>query len=113
LLPALRLLHIDLQLLPGAKVNRELELWEDSILGLAETVSTENEIKTRQSITTLCSKIMDRAEAYIHKIEGLVARDNSKPEGWLRVLSMIKCLWEEELEVAGRVRQAVIDGVEF
>lgn len=113
LLPALRLLHIDLQLPSGAKVDHELNIWEDSLLGLAEIVSIENETKTRESITTICNEIADRAEVYIQRIELKLGEAKSKSEGWLRVLGMVRCLWEEELEVAGRVRQAVLDGVEF
>ncbi|KAF8605173.1 SET domain-containing protein [Ceratobasidium sp. AG-I] len=113
LLPALRLLHINLQLPSGVKVNRDLESWEDSLLGLAETVSSENETKTRQSIITLCSKIVNRAELYIQRVEAQLLQDGGESEGWRRVISMVQCLWEEELEVARRVRQAVLNGVEF
>jgi hypothetical protein len=114
LLPALRLLHIPLRPAP----NHDLRLWEDSLLGLAEIVSAENEAKVRDSITTLCEQVICRSDLKIPLVQSqiLIAQDGVEKdgdEGRLLVLCMVKALWEEERQVAELVQRAVVDGVEF
>ncbi|KAG8693472.1 hypothetical protein FRC11_002879, partial [Ceratobasidium sp. 423] len=109
-IPALRLLHISLGSEKG--VNRELQFWEDSLLGLTENVSYENESKVRESVTALCERIVRRSTTKISQIRSQMANNKVvKPPGWLQVLSMIERLWEEERYVAESVRQATLDGI--
>ncbi|KAG8682719.1 hypothetical protein FRC08_014766, partial [Ceratobasidium sp. 394] len=113
LFPALRLFHIPTEPSP----NRELELWEDTLLGLVEVVSPENESKVRDSMTALCRTIMRRALLNIPLVQSRIsaaeggARDGD--EGYLQVLRMAKTLWEEEYRVAELVEKSIVDGVQF
>ncbi|CAE6521978.1 unnamed protein product [Rhizoctonia solani] len=111
-IPALRLLHISLG--PQNDTSRELRFWEDSLLGLAENVSDENESKVRESVTALCERIVRRSTIKVSQIRSQMADDKVvKPLEWLQVLSMIERLWEEERYVAESVRRAILDGIAF
>jgi hypothetical protein len=114
LLPALRLLHIPLKPTP----NRDLELWENSLLGLVEIVSAENEAKARDSIIALCKQVIRRGDLKIPLVQSQISIAQGAAEkdgggGRLQVLCMVKALWEEERQVAELVQNAVVDGVEF
>ncbi|CAE6449742.1 unnamed protein product [Rhizoctonia solani] len=111
-IPALRLLHVSL----GHKndSDHELKLWEDSILGLTENVSEENESMVQESLITLCEQIIRRSTDKISQIKSRKADDEAiRPTEWLQVLSMIERLWEEEYHVAESVRQATLNGIVF
>ncbi|KAJ1311048.1 hypothetical protein OPQ81_009553 [Rhizoctonia solani] len=111
-IPALRLLHIALD--SKGNMNRELRFWEDSILGLTENVSMENESKVRESVIALCERIVRRSIKKISQIKSQMAGNKStKPAEWLRVLSTIERLWEEERYVAESVRQSTLNGIVF
>lgn len=91
-----------------------MELWEASIQGLTEKVSTENESKIRESIATLCDQIIYRSEAKQLRVQHQMV-ENRVPsvEGWLEVLTMANLLWEEERHVAQSIKQSVLAGIEF
>ncbi|KAH7344599.1 hypothetical protein B0J17DRAFT_636045 [Rhizoctonia solani] len=111
-IPALRLLHISID--PENDTNHELKLWEDSILGLTENVSKENESMVRESLITLCERIVRRSTVNISQMRSRMVNDEAiRPTEWLQVLSMIERLWEEEYEVAESVRQASLNGIVF
>ncbi|KAF8761564.1 Oxidoreductase family, C-terminal alpha/beta domain [Rhizoctonia solani] len=99
---ALRLLHVSINSEDDS--NHELQLWEDSIMGLVDNVSEENELKVRQSVIDLCKTIVERSKTKISYVRSQVAdREASGPVEWLHVLDMIEQLWEEEYYVAKKL----------
>ncbi|QRV91093.1 RuBisCO LSMT substrate-binding protein [Ceratobasidium sp. AG-Ba] len=112
LLPVLRLVHISL----GPTSGRELELWENTILGLAEVVSAENEHGARASLIEICERITRESEISTpivkNKMETAQGAEH-KGEGYLHALCMALVLWEEAHRVAEFVKKAVVDGIEF
>ncbi|CAE6460995.1 unnamed protein product [Rhizoctonia solani] len=109
---ALRLLHVSINSEDDS--NHELQLWEDSIMGLVDNVSEENELKVRQSVIDLCKTIVERSKTKISYVRSQVAdREASGPVEWLHVLDMIEQLWEEEYYVAKSVQQFALTGAAF
>jgi hypothetical protein len=111
-IPALRLHYISLE--SKSDTNPELQLWEDSIMGLTDRISEENDSKVRQSVTRLCERIIERSKSRIADIRSQVANTwEIKASEWSQVLHMIERLWEEEYYVAEGVRQSTLNGVVF
>ncbi|KEP55132.1 RuBisCO LSMT substrate-binding protein [Rhizoctonia solani 123E] len=111
-IPALRLFHMSLNYEDDA--NPGLKLWEDSILGLTENISAENESKVRESIIELCEVIIQRSTTKISQVRSQAAETEViRPAEWLQILSMVERLWEEEHYVAESVRQATLNGIVF
>ncbi|QRW05180.1 SET domain-containing protein [Ceratobasidium sp. AG-Ba] len=112
LLPVLRLAHISL----GPTSGRELKLWENTILGLAEVVSAENEHGARASLIEICERVTRESEISTpivkNKMEAARGAEH-KDEGYLHALCMALVLWEEAYQVAELVKKAVVDGIEF
>ncbi|KAG8743162.1 hypothetical protein FRC12_015113 [Ceratobasidium sp. 428] len=114
LLPALRLLHVP-SLAPVP--NRSLELWENTLLGLVDVVSTENESQVRSSMKTLCKRIIDRSALKISLVQFQISVNGhgagDRDKDYLQVLRMAKILWEEEGQVAELVENSIVGGVQF
>ncbi|KAG8743124.1 hypothetical protein FRC12_015126 [Ceratobasidium sp. 428] len=114
LLPVLRLLHVP-SLAPMA--NRDLELWENTLLGLVDIVSTENEFKVRSSMKTLCKYIIDRSVLKVSLVQFQIAVNEhsagDRDKNYLQVLRMAKTLWEEEGHIAKLVENSIVDGIQF
>ncbi|KAF8741349.1 Oxidoreductase family, C-terminal alpha/beta domain, partial [Rhizoctonia solani] len=84
---ALRLLHVSIN--PENDSNHELQLWEDSIMGLVDNVSEENELKVRQSVIDLCKTVVERSKTKISFIRSQVTdSEASDPVEWLRRASV-------------------------
>ncbi|KAG8748505.1 hypothetical protein FRC10_003638 [Ceratobasidium sp. 414] len=110
LFPALRLFHTE------PSPSRDLKLWEDTLLGLVEIVSQENESKVRDSMAMLCKSIMRRDLLNIPLVQSRISiAENSGDgnEGYLQVLRMAKALWEEEFQIAELVEKSIVDGIQF
>ncbi|KAG9103928.1 hypothetical protein FRC06_006873 [Ceratobasidium sp. 370] len=106
LFPALRLFHISIEPSPGG----DLELWENTLLGMIEIVSPENESKVRDSVTMLCRRIMRRDLLNIPLVQSRISiAESSGDEGNLQVLRMAKMLWEEEYMIAELVEKSIVD----
>ncbi|KAG9128163.1 hypothetical protein FRC07_003992 [Ceratobasidium sp. 392] len=113
LLPTLRLFHVSLEPTP----NRDLEFWENTLLGLADIVSAENESKVRDSIMALCRQIIGRSVVKVPLVQSKISagqrRVGDGDEGYLQVLRMAKSLCEEERLIAELVEKSIVDGVQF
>ncbi|CUA73864.1 hypothetical protein RSOLAG22IIIB_01385 [Rhizoctonia solani] len=111
-IPALRLFHISLNC--NGDTSTELKLWEDSVLGLKENISEDNDSKVWESLTALCERIIQRSTIKISQIRSQAAETKAiRPAEWLQVLSMIERLWDEERYVSESVRQATLNGTVF
>ncbi|CAE6419459.1 unnamed protein product [Rhizoctonia solani] len=83
-IPALRLLHIPLN--SQNDTNRELQLWEDSLVGLTDDVSKQNESKVRRSVIGLCENIIERSKNKISHVRSQVTDGEASCSAeWLQV----------------------------
>ncbi|KAJ7172493.1 hypothetical protein C8R46DRAFT_893627 [Mycena filopes] len=83
LITALRLLHVSL-----VDSNGALRRWQDTLTGLRDVVSEENEKAWKATVLAICTTLIQRADAQ---------RSNADLVGDVRVL------WEEEQHVASRI----------
>ena len=96
---------------PRSESDRLLERWKDVVSGVAEVVSPENEQMWRNMLTDICEQVIERARVGLDAIARVQREGAPEWIGWMR--GNIRCLWQEELEVARAVAQSVKSGEEF
>lgn len=115
LITALKLLNIvdsDATEPPSrSESKRLLERWKDVVNGLADVISPENEHRWRGMLTAICGQLIKRARVGLDAVGGVHAEGTRGWIGWMK--GNIRCLWQEELEVAQAVVQSVESGEEF
>lgn len=105
LLPPLRLLHLRLS------DESQLKRFEATISGHEEIISPENDMKMRETLAGICEKLMSRADTSLRALDDF-AGDTDLMLDTLsfdlsQSLRFIRWLWEEELDVANRLRQHI------
>lgn len=114
LITALRLFHIidDKGTSLPLKSEKLVAKWKDVINGNVDAISPSNEQEWRQGLLAICDQVVLRAKT---GLEGIARStfDGQSPE-WLEWMKgNIRCLWQEELEVAQAVILSVESGEEF
>lgn len=116
LLVALRLINLDLfpENTPE-EVDGILSPWRKVALGIAETVSEENEAAVRRDLGQLCERLILRAESGMQRLME-VSEDQSDDDAcdwfdWAK--GNVRMLWEEERKVARAVQDASQSGELF
>jgi hypothetical protein len=110
LISALRLLHcIDSSIEPeGSALEDVFEQWRRVLYGQEEALSEACEKAWRQTLSDICERVAQRAQAAIQSVG---AQSESLWAAWMQV--NVETLWREELEVAEAVRSSVQAGIEF
>ena len=97
----------------NAPAEATLEEWRQTVYGMQETISSENEERWRQTLLDLCQSIEERARSKVLEMKNLASSDADGPS-WLRYAeACIANLWEEERLVSHAVAKSVRDGVDF
>ena len=86
--------------------------WRDTLLGITDTISPDNEAKWRSTLITICNLVVEEG------IMGLQYTLGSKFDErnclWSeRMRDNVALLWSEQTVVAREVLQSLKDGVEF
>lgn len=105
LLPPLRLLHLRLS------DKSQLKRFEATIYGYEEIISPENDMKMRETLAGICEKLMSRADTGLRALDDFAGDTDLKLDtlsfDLSQSLQFIRWLWEEELDVANRLRQHI------
>ncbi|KIY61738.1 SET domain-containing protein [Cylindrobasidium torrendii FP15055 ss-10] len=97
-LAALRLYHcIDRS--DGIFEQASVELWKDTLSGVREEISDENEERVRETLLAVCERVQKYA------VKGMAAADS--------ISGIIQSLWEEEAIVARAVRERLLNREPF
>ncbi|KAI0082678.1 SET domain-containing protein [Panus rudis PR-1116 ss-1] len=114
--PSYRLIAA-LRLLCHAKASNNMETclqrWCDTVSGIQETISEENERHWRQVLSEICLTIASRVRAGLRRLEESVEGEGRSTEWGEWMVGNIRYLWLEELEVCECVAESVQRGEEF
>lgn len=110
LLPPLRLLHLRLS------DKSQLKRFEATIYGYEEIISPENNTEMRGSLAEICEKLTSRADTGLRALDDFAGEADSELDtlgfDLSQSLKFIRCLWEEELDVANKLQQHIERGGE-
>ncbi|KAF8628383.1 hypothetical protein AX15_003909 [Amanita polypyramis BW_CC] len=105
LITALRLYHV----VPPTEASEDVvRPWMETILGIREEISKENEALWRKTLVEICEKVEAEAEKGIMR-----ARMETNGEWQKHMQDNIEQLWTEELWIARGVKKSVETGVAF
>ncbi|KAI0318943.1 hypothetical protein OF83DRAFT_1113040 [Amylostereum chailletii] len=110
LLTALRLYHV-FATEGKAGTEAELQLWRDTVRGLRDVISCENEERVRATLVTICGTVVARARTALAEIGRWDTEDGRGWVEWQR--SSVRRLWAEEAVVASAVVASVNSGAVF
>ena len=89
--------------------SQELQLWDKTILGEKDIVSSENEKAVWQQLSEICRVAARRAEAGLDRLKhACQGRDLLDWRGY--AVEAIRTLWLEEKRVATAVMQSIESG---
>lgn len=115
LITALRLLALGSEMSHVPTTHEEdvvYRPWRDTLLGITDTISPDNEAKWRITLTTICNLVVEEGTTGLQRT--LVSRfdeQNYSWSGWMR--DNVVLLWSEQIVVARAVLQSLEDGIEF
>jgi hypothetical protein len=100
---ALRLIHLHSD--SGAVDTRP---WKDTIAGLRDNISDDNEVAWRVSLQQLCEAIQIRASSHL-ELEASLINANTSWTNWMQ--GNVRMLWEEEVLTARMVLDSLAAGL--
>ena len=89
--------------------DESLHLWRETVQGLRDSISTENEEHVRLTIVDVCRVLGSRAEKAIEALDACACSEDVAEA--LRV--GIRTLWREDAVVARSVVSSVLSGTVF
>ena len=115
LITALRLLAMGSGMIHLPTVDEEdgvCQPWRNTLLGITDTISPDNEAKWRITLATICNLVVVVGTAGLQCALGSrFDEQNHSWLGWMR--NNIALLWSEQIVVARAVLQSLEDGIEF
>ena len=115
LITALRLFAMGSAMIHPPTADEEDDVcqpWRDTLLGIADTISPDNEAKWRLTLATICNLVVEEGTTGLQHILGSgFDEQNHSWSGWMR--DNITLLWWEQIVVARAVLQSLEDGIEF
>jgi len=86
--------------------------WRNTLLGITDTISPDNEAKWRMTLATICNLVEEEGTTGLQCTLGSRFDEQSHSwSGWMR--NNIALLWSEQIVVARAVLQSLEDGIEF
>jgi hypothetical protein len=86
-----------LKLYSALELKEAVDLWRDTIMGVREVISLENEARWRMTLKSICLNVIERARQKL-------------ADGTLRLDEIpLRTLWEEEIIVAEAVLRDVVE----
>ena len=86
--------------------------WKDTLLGITETISPDNEAKWRITLVTICNLVVEEGTVSLQRIPDSRSDEQDHPwSGW--VTGNIELLCLEQIVVARAVLRSLEDGTEF
>jgi len=115
LVTALRLFAMGSGMIHLPTVDEEGDIcrpWRDTLLGITDTISPDNEAKWRMILSTICDLVVEEGTTGLQRIMGSRFDEQDHPwSGWMR--DNIALLWSEQIVVARAVFQSLEEGIEF
>ena len=115
LIAALRLFALGSEMTYAPKADEESVVckpWRDTLLGIADTISPENEAEWRITLITICNLVVEEGTACSQRTLGSRFDGQNHPwSGWAS--DNIALLWLEQIVVARAVLRSLEDGTEF
>lgn len=86
--------------------------WRDTLLGIADTISPDNEAKWRMALSTICNLVIEEGTTGLQRtMESIFDYQDRSWVRWMRDNAVL--LWSEQIVVARAVLQSLEDGIEF
>jgi len=86
--------------------------WRDTLLGIASTISPDNEAKWRMNLATICNLVVEEGTTGLqHTLDSKFSEHGQSWSEWMK--DNVVLLWSERIVVARAVLQSLEDGVEF
>lgn len=86
--------------------------WRDTLLGIADTISPDNETKWRMTLATICNLVVEEGTTGLQRTLGSRFDEQGHSwSGWMK--DNIVLLWSEQVVIAKAVLQSLEDGIEF
>jgi len=115
LITALRLFALGSEITHVPKADEEgfvCKSWRDTLLGITDTISPDNEAKWRITLATICNRVVEEGTGGLRRTPGSGHDGQDHPwSGWAN--DNIALLWLEQIVVARAVLQSLEDGAEF
>lgn len=115
LITALRLFALGSEMTNVPVVDEEnvvCQSWRNTLLGISDTISPDNEAKWRITLATICNLVLAEGTVGLQHTLGSRFDEQKHPwSGWAR--DNIVLLWSEQIVVARAVLQSLEDGTEF
>ena len=115
LIAALRLFALGSEITRVPRVDEEgfvCRPWRDTLLGITDTISPDNEAKWRIALVAICNLVAKEGTAGLQRTLGSGNDEqNHLWSGWAS--DNIALLWLEQIVVARAVLQSLEDGAEF
>lgn len=110
---ALRLLHLPLPARPNAiALEASLRPWRALVAGMSDLISLRNEADVRQTLRTLCDRVVVDAESGLEACEDLRdkwAKEGDVEDGLKEGLRMVMGVWREERSGAQAVARELVE----
>jgi len=89
-----------------------LDGWRNTVLGVSDKISAENERLWRANLQSICEGIAAEGHSGKAKAGSFAVGSDAQPWApWMK--SNIESLWREQIVVADLLLQSIQDGVEF
>ena len=115
LIAALRLLAMCSQMASVPTADEEdvvCKPWRDTLLGKTDTISPDNEVEWRKTLTNICNFVIEEGAAGFQRTSDTrFDHWNHSWSEWVR--GNIVLLWSEQVVVAKAVLRSLESGVEF
>ena len=86
--------------------------WRDTLLGMRDAVSSDNEAKWRTSLADICNTILEEGTTGLQRTLGSRFNEQSCSwAGWME--DNVALLWSEQIVVARAVLESLENGIEF
>lgn len=86
--------------------------WRDTLLGITDTISPDNEAKWRITLVAICNLVLEEGTAGLqHALDSKLDGGNHPWSAWAG--GNIVLLWSEQIVVARTVLQSLEDGADF
>ena len=86
--------------------------WRDTLLGISDIISPDNEVKWRIILTAICDLVVAEGTIGLQRTLGTKPDEQSYSwAGWMK--DNVAFLWSEQVAVAKAVLQSLEDGAEF
>lgn len=115
LITALRLFVVGSGMTRVPEVDQEVAVcqpWRCTLLGITDTISSDNEAKWRMTLATICNLVVEEGTTGLQRtLASTIDEQNCLWSGWMK--DNVVILWLEQIVVARAVLQGLEDGVEF